>query len=394
MKCLLCDSKDTSVAFHLPGAPRYSQKLLTADEAARLGRERFSVDLYQCARCGMIQIDSDKLSHNEYWGDYLNSRAATQLYVEYDKSLADTLVGRYGLKGKTCVEVGCGDGYFSAELMARGMDVVAIEPSAKACKVAAERGVKCVNAYLDDQIDRHISQKFDAFVCKQVMDLVKDANGLLRNLGRLLKPGAVGLIDVPSWTKTLLDKRYYSVLPDRVGYYTARTLLEILERNNFHVVEIFHGAEDEYVGAYVRYEGATGAFMRSFTEDFTRFNDVFHELVGAYRARGKALAGWGAGAKGVTIFAFSNVSTETIQYVIDRDQNRWGLYMPGTLLPVVAPDTLRERPVDGVIITAAMFYKEIVRDLVREFAFAGDMIVLSPLPHALSRPEIDDILAE
>ncbi len=395
MKCLLCHSTNVEVVFHLPHAPRASQKVLTAEEVRTKGAERVDVDLYGCKDCGMIQIDPATLQQgSDYWLDYLNSRAVADLYVQYDKTLADTLAHRYKGAGRKCIEVGCGDGYFSAELMKRGMEVVAIEPSAKACAVAAKAGVKVYNTYLDDNIRTQITEKFDAFVCKQVMDLLVDHHALLRNLASLLNPGAVGVIDVPSWTKTLVDKRYYSVLPDRVGYYTAATLTKILEMHDFHVVEIFHGAEDEYVGAYVIYEGGKAGLTKEFASEFQAFNEAFHRLVGDAKKSGKTLAGWGAGAKGVTVFAFSGAGPQDVAFVVDRDKNRWGHFMPSSLIPIESPEVLRTRHVDGVIVTAAMFYKEIVRDLVNGFNYKGDIIILTPLPHVLSADEIAAILKD
>jgi len=393
MKCLLCGSGDVDVIFHLPRAPLASQKVLTADDLNEAGAQRMDVDLYSCNECGMIQIDPSTLRQSDdYWLDYLNSRASADLYVQYDKMLADNLAYRHRGAGRRCVEIGCGDGYFSAELMKRGMEVVAIEPSLKACKVAEKTGVKVYNTYLDDSITDKVKEKFDAFVCKQVMDLLVDHHSLLRNLTRILNVGAVGVIDVPSWTKTLVDKRYYSVLPDRVGYYTASTLTRILEMHNFHVIEVFHGAEDEYVGAYAIYEGQKAGLTRGFASEFEGFNKSFRELVNGYKAAGKVIAGWGAGAKGVMIFAFSEMGPDDIAFVVDRDKNRWNCYLPSSLIPIISPDEFGKRMPDAVIITAAMFYKEIVNDLIKNYNYKGDMILLTPMPHVLSAQEVSEIV--
>lgn len=393
MKCLLCHSTNVRVVFRLQNAPLASQKVLTAEEVKAKGAQKVDVDLYRCDECGMIQIDPTTLHQaGDYWADYLNSRAVADLYVQYDRTLADTLAYRYKGTGRRCVEIGCGDGYFSAELMKRGMDVVAIEPSAKACAVATKAGVKVYNTFLDDNIKQHVEGKFDAFVCKQVMDLLVDHHALLRNLASLLNPGAVGVIDVPSWTKTLVDKRYYSVLPDRVGYYTAATLTRILEMHDFHVVEVFHGAEDEYVGAYVIYEGEKDGLAKAFVAEFDDFNKSFGKLLADAKRNGKVLAGWGAGAKGVTVFSFSGAGPTDIAFVVDRDGNRWGRYMPGSLIPIVSPEQFRSLHADAIIVTAAMFYKEIVRDLVTTFNYKGDIIVFSPLPHVLGVEEIRNIV--
>lgn len=392
MKCILCGSERVENIFHLKDAPRYAQKLL-AEADARAGA-RVDVSLYQCCECDMVQIDPDNLEHEGYWEDYLNTRACTELYTRYENTLAEDFMRKFGLKGKSVVEIGCGDGYFAEQLQRRGARIVAIEPSQTACRLAEARGVKCYNCFLDDEIETHIGEKFDAFVTKQVIDLVKDPSNLLYNLGKILNPGAYGLIDVPSWSKTLLDRRYYSVLPDRVGYFTAKTLMQILERNHFHVIEVFHGAEDEYVGAYVYYEGCKDGLLREFQSEFDEFSEKFSSLINEYHHAGKSIGAWGAGAKGVTIFSFTGMDPGMIKYVVDKDQNRWNQYMPGSMLKVVSPDTLKRNPVDAVIITAAMFYKEITKELVRDYGYTGDIILLSPMPHVMSREMKDKILAE
>lgn len=390
MKCIVCESSNIDIAFHLENGPRYAQKLLDAVDSK--GGERMDVKLYKCTDCGMVQIDPEGLEHDEYFEDYLMSRSCTELYVQYDNELADTLDRKYDLSKQNLVEVGCGDGFFGEILIKRGAKVSAIEPSATACSLAEKRGVKCYNTYLDDNISESVQERFDGFVTKQVMDLVKEPNTFLKNLGKILKPGAWGLIDVPSWTKTLLDMRYYDVLPDRVGYYTAKTLVEVMERNNFHVVEVFHGAEDEYVGAYVVYEGEKDGLTKQFNGEFEKFNNEFTSLMAEYRETGKKVAAWGAGAKGVTIFSFSGMDSDTISYVVDKDEFKWNKFLPGSRLPVVSPGTVSEQPVDAMIITGVMFYKEITRQLVNELGFKGDVILLSPMPRVLTQKELQAVL--
>ncbi|MBN2713512.1 MAG: methyltransferase domain-containing protein [Planctomycetes bacterium] len=392
MRCIICGSENVNELFLLKDGPRYAQKLLDSPDPKQ--GPRVDVHLFKCADCHMVQIDPDSLEHDEYWEDYLMSRACTELYVKYDNEIASLMTGRYSLVGKDVVEIGCGDGFFADLMNKRGCRMTAIEPSATACRIASEAGVKCINAFLDDDITKHCDQKFDGFVSKQVMDLVKDPPSFIRNLGKLLNPGAIGLIDVPSWTKTIREHRYFDVLPDRVGYYTAETLTDLMERSGFHVLESFHGAEDEYVGIIAVWEGEVNGIEKTFCRDFERFNQEFTSLMKQMNDAGKSVAAWGAGAKGVTIFSFTGMNKDTIKYVIDKDPHKAGKYLPGSLLPVMQPDMLQKEPVDALIITAAMFYKEIVRDLVKNKNYTGDVILLSPTVRVLSQDEIKAIIAD
>ncbi len=390
MECILCGSSDFERIFFLKNGPRYAQKLLS-DPQAR-GGERIDIPLYKCRACDMVQIDTGTLSHDQYFDDYLMTRTGTELYTRYEDELAVKFYEKYNLRGKNVIEAGCGDGYFAAKLNELGARVEAIEPSATARAEAEKRGVKCYDLYLGDDTDKHLTKKYDAFVSKQAMDLVKNPNSFLRGMGKLLNFGAIGLVDVPSWTKTLFDMRYFDVLPDRVSYFTANTLTKIMERNNFHVIEVYHGADDEYVGVFVCYQGSRNGLEDRFSREYQAFGGKFEALMASLNAAGKSVGAWGAGAKGVTVFSFTGMNPQKIKYVIDKDSFKQGKYLPGSLLKIVPPDTLEREPVDALIVTAAMFYREIIRELYNQRGYRGDIIILTPEPRILSRDEIEHII--
>jgi 2-polyprenyl-3-methyl-5-hydroxy-6-metoxy-1,4-benzoquinol methylase len=386
MNCVGCGSLNTKQIFRLPNIPRFTQKVLDRPDADPFQGQ--DVQLLQCGECGLVQVDPDSLSHDGYWEDYLNSRAVTQLYAAYDELHAEKLSSKFSLAGKTVLEVGCGDGYFLERLRERKVHVCAIEPSHKAAEILKQKQIPVYNTYVDDQIVETVKERFDGLICRQVLDLVKSPNMVLRNAARLLRPGACALIDVPSWSKLLIDQRYYSVLPDRVSYFTAETLLRFLERNGFHVLEIFHGAEDEYVGAYCLYQPPGHELLTEFCAHFDNFCQAYEKLLQELKNTGKSIAAWGAGAKGVTIFSMMKTGPKEIRYVIDKDPTRWERYMPGSQLKIVKPEMLKSQPVDVMIVTASMFLKEIVAELIDDYQFTGQIVALSPTPHVLSDDDI------
>lgn len=392
-KCVLCREQSLEKIFYLENSPRYAQKLLHTKDIKN--REKSNVSLYKCKNCQMVQINTDELSQDEYFEDYLMSRSCTELYTEYDKTLAKEFVSKFNLKGKRVIEIGCGDGYFAERLIKEGAIVEAIEPSKTACEIVAKRGVHCYNTFLDESVDRYVHQKYDAFVSKQVIDLVKEPNAFLKNLAKILKPEAKGLIDAPSWTKTLLDRRYYDILPDRVSYFTALTLTRMMEQNNFHVMEVHHVADDEYVLAYACYEAKKEGLLSEFKQEFNDFKKDFLEMMQRYESQKKTVVAWGAGAKGASLLSFSGMDSKRILYVIDKDPHKNGLYLPGSLLKIVSPETLNgKKQPSAIIITAAMFYKEITKELLNKYKYKGDIVLLTPKPHVLAKGEIQEILGK
>jgi hypothetical protein len=59
----------------------------------------------------------------------------------------------------------------------------------------------------------------------------------------------------------------------------------------------------------------------------------------AYRAEGFVIAGYGAAAKGMTLLNFGNI---TLDFIIDDNPMKQGLFSPGMHIPVVSIDMLDE----------------------------------------------------
>ncbi len=73
-------------------------------------------------------------------------------------------------------------------------------------------------------------------------------------------------------------------------------------------------------------------------------------LIDARRA-GRRVAAYGAPAKGNTLLSYCGVGPELVEYTVDRSPAKQGRLLPGSRIPVHAPERLRaERPDDILIL--------------------------------------------
>jgi 2-polyprenyl-3-methyl-5-hydroxy-6-metoxy-1,4-benzoquinol methylase len=95
--------------------------------------------------------------------------------------------------GKRVLDAGCGNGYFSRMLAARGAQVVGVEPTASMCGFAKEKeaelrqGIAYVQADLTDLPD--LGAPFDAVVCSMVLMAIPDWTPAMRACVEALRPG-------------------------------------------------------------------------------------------------------------------------------------------------------------------------------------------------------------
>ena len=96
------------------------------------------------------------------------------------------------------------------------------------------------------------------------------------------------------------------------------------------------------------------------------------------RADGKRVVAYGAPAKGNTLLNYVGADTRSIEYTVDRSPYKQGLFLPGSRLPIHAPERiLADRP-DYVLLLPWNLRDEIAGQMSAVRAWGGKFVV--PIP--------------
>ena len=85
--------------------------------------------------------------------------------------------------------------------------------------------------------------------------------------------------------------------------------------------------------------------------------------VAALKKSGKRLAAYGASAKGSTLLNYCAIGKNQCDFVVDRSPHKQGLFLPGTRIPVFAPERIAETRPDYVLILPWNLREEITAQL-------------------------------
>jgi hypothetical protein len=77
--------------------------------------------------------------------------------------------------------------------------------------------------------------------------------------------------------------------------------------------------------------------------------DLLSFLIDA-REEGKTVVAYGAAAKGNTLLNYCGIRSDLVDYVVDRSPHKQGRYLPGTHLPIHAPERVVETRPDYLLI--------------------------------------------
>jgi hypothetical protein len=106
-------------------------------------------------------------------------------------------------------------------------------------------------------------------------------------------------------------------------------------------------------------------------------DDLLEFLIAARRA-GRSVAGYGAPGKGNTLLNHAGIREDLLSYTVDRSTYKQGMFLPGTHIPIHAPDRLAETQPDYILILPWNLREEITAQLEYTRAWGARLVV--PLP--------------
>lgn len=366
-RCRLCGQVSPQETVTLGGMPRWNHRLLSQSE---LQTDRpIDLSIQTCDTCGFVSVRSDL--EDNYYSDYVNAPSTSPQMSAFLEAQATEFVERFSLRGASILEIGCGDGGFLVKLREAGARVLGVEPSEQQRKLALTHGLRVEPGILT--ADRELAgSPFDAIVTRQVFEHIDDMHGFLSATRRHLKLGGVGLVEVPNLDTLLAEDRFFDFIPEHVNYFSSRTLRLALELAGFTVTSIDSVQDHEALRALVRWEGHARLGGLVARVDQLRA-DIAH-FVGEQRARGVQVAVWGAGGKGLSMLAVTDLAG--VDLLVDGDPHKEGRYTPVSHLRVCSPDALREHSVGAVVIMAPAYRREILQTLRTKFGFRGPVGVV------------------
>jgi 2-polyprenyl-6-hydroxyphenyl methylase/3-demethylubiquinone-9 3-methyltransferase len=144
------------------------------------------------------------------------------------------------------LDLGCGDGRYSAELAAAGYDLTGVDPSSEALERAAKAHpeLKLDSPEADGRL-AVADGSFDAVVCINVLEHVADTQMLLSEARRALVPGGHLVVGVP-WHGRLKNvlialgsfERHHDPLQPVLRFYTPGSLRTLLQELGFERVRL------------------------------------------------------------------------------------------------------------------------------------------------------------
>ena len=372
---------------------------------ADLEREEafYPLRVYVCERCLLVQLPVFA-APEEIFAEYAYFSSYSDSWLEHARRYVDTVSARFGLDGESeVVELASNDGYLLQYFRARGIPVLGIEPARNVAAAAGERGIPTVvdffSAELADELVRD-GHGADLVVANNVLAHVPDVHDFVEGVSRLLKPAGIVTMEFPHLLRLLAERQFDTIYHEHLSYFTLLVVERLFAE---HGLRLFDVDEVPTHGGSLR---VYAAHAEASPEPTTRLADVrrgerqagldrvegylgFEEAVRAVKRdllaflieakrSARSVVAYGAAAKGNTLLNYCGIRSDFVDYVVDRSPHKQGLFLPGTRLPIHAPERTRDTRPDFLLILPWNLTAEIMEQMSYVRAWGGRFVV--PVP--------------
>jgi len=392
--CRNCSARVELELIDLGSAP-LSNAYLT-DITMRRPEKWFPLRVAVCEKCWLVQAEVYSRSAEIFSEDYAYFSSFSSDWLEHASQLCERMTKRLKIDSKSfVVEIGSNDGYLLRNFVAAGVRVLGVEPTASTASAARLLGVPTLEKFFDVEVAEEIVKRHglaDLIVAINVFAHVPYPLDVLKGVRHLLAVNGIFSVEFPHIMTLIESCEFDTIYHEHFSYFSFTTVEQMMRDSGLVVVQVeelpTHGGSlrvmamrsdstlavaDPSVGALLEKELAVGVRTRSYYERFQSEaiqikNDFLGFLI-SEKKNGKVVVGYGAAAKGNTLLNYAGVKEDLLQFVVDKNPNKAGKFLPGSRIPIVAEQALREVKPDVIVILPWNLTSEIEHQLayVREW---------------------------
>ena len=363
----------------------------------------YPLHAYMCANCHLVQLD-EFVTAQSIFEEYAYFSSYSDTWLDHARTYVDDMMTGLPLtQGSHVVEIASNDGYLLQYFLGRGVDVLGVEPARNVAAAAIDIGIPTLIEFFDVDMAQRILTEHrpaDLIVANNVLAQVPDLNSFVAGVHLLLANDGIATFEFPHLLKLIEENQFDTIYHEHFSYFSLMTAVQIFAGHGLRVIDVqelpTHGGslrvfvardtssriKSKRVEELIQQEASAGLLDPSICRAFQqRVEKVKHDLLDFLiqaKRQGKRTVGYGAPGKGNTLLNYCGIRTDLVEFTVDRNPYKQGMYLPGTHIPIYSPEMIDEVEPDYVLILPWNFKDEIVHQLSRIREWGGSFVV--PIP--------------
>lgn len=403
MNCRGCHAPLRLPLIDLGTSPPSNAFLLA--EQLRHAEQWVPLKVQVCESCWLVQTEDYTRADTLFDADYAYFSSFSSTWLAHARQYVGDMVERFALNAESrVVEIAANDGYLLQYVAERGIKCLGVEPTRSTAQAARAKGLEIRELFFGRQTALDLIKDgwaADLMAANNVLAHVPDINDFLSGFATLLQPHGVATFEFPHLLALMAGAQFDTLYHEHYSYLSLDAVNTLCERNGLAIFDVqtlpTHGGSlrvfvsradgierprEPAVQQMLDIELAAGIRTAGFYASLApAAEQIKHQLLRFLlqaKAEGKRVVGYGAAAKGNTLLNYAGVKPDLLEWVADASPHKQGKFLPGSRIPVVAPDRLvADRP-DYVLVLPWNLLDEVCQQYADIREWGGRFVIAVP----------------
>ena len=380
MKCRVCSKKKFKQIIDLGNQPWGNDFL----KKSMVGKEKFyPLKLLYCENCQLVQLNYTVKKEIMFKNHTYLSGTTKTLNNHFD-NVALKLDKRFfkNKRNKNAFDIGSNDGTQLKYYKKLGYNVLGVESSTVASRIANKNRIKTINKFFNENIAKKIDNQFDIINASGVFFHLEELHSVTKGIKKLLKKDGIFVVQFIYLKEMIKNLAFDQIYHEHLIYYNLKTLNNLLK---IHGLELFHAYKSKihggsiigYVSHHKQRKITKNLIKLIKSENEAKVNNYStllrfakrienkklenKKLLASWSKQKKIVYGFGAPVKGNTLMNYFKISNADFKYLVEKNTLRKGLYSPGSHIKIILENEIVQHP-DIYYVLAWNFKKEILKN--------------------------------
>lgn len=364
----------------------------------------YPLHAYVCTSCFLVQV-GEFVAPKDIFNDYAYFSSYSDSWLKHAERYANSMLGRFPIgSGSLVAEMASNDGYLLQYFAQKQIPILGIEPAANVAEYAIKKGIRTEVRFFGVATANVLVGKYgkaDLLIGNNVLAHVPNINDLVGGMKIFLKPGGVITMEFPHLLKLVEENQFDTIYHEHFSYLSFSTVERIFGHHGLTLFDVdelpTHGGSIRIYARHVEDESkpvsdnvvemkrreldlgmSTLEYYKNFESNVHETKRKILEFLITAKREGKKVVGYGAPGKGNTLLNYCGIRTDFIDFTVDRSPHKQNNYLPGSLIPILSLDKIREARPDYVFILPWNLREEIIESHSYIGEWGGKFVV--PIP--------------
>ncbi len=368
----------------------------------------YPLHAFICEQCWLMQLEELVTPEEIFVDEYAYFSSYAKSWLEHAKKYTDEMIDRFNFNQESLVvEIASNDGYLLQWFVQKGIPVLGIDPAANVGIAAQEKGIRTEDEFFGMDTAVKLEKKYgkaDLLIGNNVLAHVPDINDFVAGMKEMLNNYGVITMEFPHLQRLIEGNQFDTIYHEHFSYLSLVAVNRIFAHHGIIIFDVeelpTHGGslriygrhnEDiekevsENVHKLLQQELILGfetlEFYSKFEERVKETKRKILEFLINEKRKGKTIVGYGAPGKGNTLLNYCGVRTDFLDFTVDMSPHKQGNFLPGTHIPILHPEKIKETQPDYLFILPWNLKKEIMNEHSYIRKWGGKFVI--PIPELM-----------